>query len=178
MFLKNKLTRYLSDQELARLIAVAADGLDLRDVLVEAGFVSGLDGEAAGLFRSAPYGWDLARFPEARLYVRAGFPRGQDLIAAHHPCSASPTPAGPGCNHLAYLPAYRPLPAVTLQDLAEELVYIYGHEFTHVAQWRADQAAGWTLYQRADGSHDADRLEHEAEAAGQARLGAFRRQRG
>lgn len=178
MFLKNKLSQYVSDQELTGLVRFAADGLDLRDILVEAGFVSGLDGEAAGLFRSQPYGWDRARFPNARLYVRAGFPRGQDLQRAHHPCSASPTPAGPGRNHLDYLPAYRPLPAVTLADLAEELVYIYGHEFAHVSQWRADQAAGWTLYQRPDGSHDADRLEHEAEAAGQARLAAYRRARG
>lgn len=175
MFLKNKLSRVIGDEELRELIAFAADGLDLSDVLVEAGFTTGLDGEAAGLFRSELYGWDATRYSAARLYVRAGFPQGDDLRAAHHPCTASPVPSGPGFNHLDYPASYAPNPPVTVDSLEEELVYIYGHEFGHVEQWRADEAAGWTLYQRPDGSHDADRIEREAEARGQARLAAFRR---
>ena len=175
MFLKNKLSHEISDDALLELIDIAADGLDLDDVLVEAGFITGLDGEAAGLFRSALYGWDRSRYPHAQLYVRAAFPQGSDLRADHYPCTASSIPAGPGFNHLDYPAAYAPHPPVTVHSLEEELVYIYGHEFGHVEQWRADAAADWTLYTRADGSHDGERIEREAEERGQRRLAAFRR---
>ncbi len=178
MYLKNKLDSVLSDERLIELVHVAAGPLDLSDVLVEIGRTNGLDGEAAGLFRTPLYGWDAGRYPAANFLVRAAFPHG-DLSPAggHWPCTASRTPAGPGTNHLHYIDAYEGLPAVTVHDLEEELVYILGHEFRHLAQWRADQAANWTLYLLPDGSHDADAVEHEAEAAGQAILRTFRAQR-
>ena len=178
MYLKNKLTAVISDERLTELARFAAGPLDLSDVLVEAGFTTGLDGEAAGLFRTPLYGWDATRHPGATFLVRAAFPQ-SDLSPAggHWPCHSSRTPAGRGANHLRYLDAYDGLPATTVDDLEEELVYILGHEFRHLAQWRADAAANWTLYVRADGSHDAEYVEHEAEAAGQARLAAFRAQR-
>lgn len=179
MILKNRFRRAISDERLADLVAVAADGIPLGDdVLVELGPTSGVDGEAAGLFRTPPYGWDQKRYPEARFSVRAAFRSERELVdGSHWPCTASERPAGQGSSHLNYLAAYRPLPAVRLEDLEEELVYLFGHEVFHLDQYRRDAAADWALYALPDGSHDGDRIEREAEVHGQNRLAAFRRAR-
>jgi len=179
VILKNRFPRAIDDARLAELVAFAANGIPLgEEVLVELGPTSGVDGEAAGLFRTPPYGWDQKRYPEARFLVRAAFRSERELVdGSHWPCTASVRPAGRGTSHLNYLGAYAPLPPVQVEDLEEELVYLFGHECFHLDQYRRDQAADWTLYEGPDGSHDADRLEREAEAHGQARLAAFRRAR-
>lgn len=175
MRIKNRLAAHLSDRRLLELAEFAAGGIPTHDLLVEAGFTSGLDGHAAGLFRASLYGWDAKRHPDLRFYLRAALPEHDLRVAGSHwPCRTTREPGGPGRSHLRYLAAYAPLPTVTVHDLDEELVYILAHEFAHLAQWRADQAAGWRLYRRLDGSHDEDRIEREAEARGQARLAAFR----
>ena len=177
MILRNRFPHVISDERLGELVTFAADGIALGDdVIIELGTTSGVDGEAAGLFRSPPYGWHTNSHPDARYLVRAAFRSEAELLdGTHWPCSSSPAPVGRGSAHLAYLDAYAPLPRATVQTLEEEIVYIFGHECFHLDQHRRDEAAGWTLYTHADGTHDADRIEHEAEANGQARLAAFRR---
>ena len=176
MILLNAFGRAIDDERLRALITFAADGIDLGDdVIIELGATRGIDGEAAGLFRSPPYGWHTNVYPSARYLVRAAFRSEHELLSGDHwPCTASALPGGRGTAHLSYLDAYAPLPPARLDALEEELVYLFGHECFHLLQHRRDEAAGWTLYQAPDGSHDGDRLEREAEAHGQARLAAFR----
>lgn len=176
MILKNRFPRLIDDARLADLVSFAANGIPLGDeVIVELGTTSGVDGEAAGLFRTPPYGWDLKRYPEARYLIRAAFRSETELRdGSHWPCTSSETPRGQGFSHLDYRAAYAPLPRVRLDDLEEELVYLFGHECFHIAQYRRDRDADWTLYELPDGSHDGDRIEREAEAHGQDRLAAFR----
>ena len=177
MILKNRFRRAISDERLADLVAIAAAGIPLGDdVIIELAPTSGVDGEAAGLFRTPPYGWDQKRYPEARYLIRAAFRSERELLdGSHWPCTASERPTGRGTSHLNYLAAYHPLPAVRLEDLEEELVYLFGHEIFHLDQYRRDAAADWTLYVLPDGSHDGDRIEREAEANGHDRLAVFRR---
>lgn len=177
MILRNRLPRAIGDAALRDLVAFAAGGIPLGDdVLVELGTTSGLDGEAAGLFRTPPYGWHTKAHPGARFLLRAAFRSERELLdGSHWPCTASARPSGRGTGHLDYPASYAPSPPVTVRSLEEELVYILGHESFHLDQWRRDAAAGWTLYELPDGAHDADRVEREAEAAGQGRLAAFRR---
>jgi hypothetical protein len=177
MILRNRFSRVISDERLTDLVTFAADGITLSDdVIIELGPTSGVDGEAAGLFRSPPYGWHINSHPAARYLVRAAFRSEHELLdGTHWPCTASATPTGRGSAHLAYIDAYAPLPHITVNTLEEELVYIFAHECFHLDQHRRDEAAHWTLYTHDDGSHDGDRTEYEAEANGQARLAAFRR---
>jgi hypothetical protein len=179
VILKNRFRRAVSDERLAALVSIAAAGIPLGDdVIIELAPTSGVDGEAAGLFRTPPYGWDQKRYPEARYLIRAAFRSERELLdGSHWPCTASERPMGRGTSHLDYLAAYHPLPPVRLEDLEEELVYLFGHEIFHLDQYRRDAAADWTLYVLPDGSHDGERIEREAEANGHDRLAVFRRAR-
>jgi hypothetical protein len=179
MIIENRLPGELTPARLRELIEFAADGTDLRGVYLELGSTYGLDGYAAGLFRTPPYRWTNKQHPNAEHLVRCAFPAGTRLERSdpHWPCTASPTPSGPGRSHLCYLPAYRPNPPARLNDYEEEIVYIFAHEIHHLQQWRIDRASGWRSYLDAAGEHDSDRLEREAESVGLARLSAFRTQR-
>jgi hypothetical protein len=177
VIIKNRFSRLIDDARLAALVTFAADGIALGDdVLVELSTSTGLDGDAAGLFRTPPYGWDTKVHPGARYYLRAAFRSEREIAdGSHYPCTASRVPNGAGFNHLDYLDCYAPLPPVQVASLEEELVYIFGHECFHLDQHRRDEAADWRLYELPDGGTDHDRIEREAEEAGQARLAAFRR---
>jgi hypothetical protein len=175
--LRNRLRAAIDDERLRDLVTFAAGPVALGpDVLVELGLTRGLDGHAAGLFRSPPYGWDSDGHPEVRYFLRAAFPGLTPLLeGSHWPCESSRTPSGPGRNHLKQIDAYGPIGTVRLVGLEEEIVYLLGHESWHLEQHRRDEASGWQLYAHPDGSTDHDRLEREAELVGRDRLAAFRR---
>jgi hypothetical protein len=175
--LRNRFRAAITDARLRELATFAAGPVALGpEVLVELGETRGLDGHAAGLFRSPPYGWDASGYPEVRYFLRAAFPGLAPLLDGRHwPCESSRTPAGPGRNHLRQIDAYGPIGPVRLEGFEEEIVYLLGHESWHLEQHRRDEASGWRLYANADGSTDHDRLEREAELVGRERLAAFRR---
>lgn len=174
--LRNRLRAAISDERLRELATFAAGPVALGpDVLVELGVTRGLDGYAAGLFRSPPYGWDASGYPQVRYFLRAAFPGPDSLLNGRHwPCESSREPSGPGRSHLRQIDAYGRIGRVRLENLEEEIVYLLGHESWHLEQHRRDEASGWRLYVRPDGAHDGDRLEREAELVGRQRLADFR----